>query len=57
MLTAFFSCPPRASVQNVTGEKARNQVWEYDSTGALKRQEVESRRANRSFLLMLEGKW
>ena len=47
----------RASAQNVTGEKARNQVWEYDSTGALKRQEVESRRANRSFLLTLEGKW
>ncbi len=57
MLTAFFSCPPRASVQHVTGEKARNQMWEYDSTVALKRQEVESRRANRSFLLMLEGKW
>ena len=47
----------RASAQNVTGEKARNQVWEYDSAGALKRQEVESRRANRSFLLTLEGKW
>lgn len=47
----------RASAQNVTGEKSRNQVWEYDSTGALKRQEVENRRANRSFLLTLEGKW
>lgn len=47
----------RASAQNVTGEKARNQVWEYDSAGALQRQEVESRRANRSFLLTLEGKW
>ena len=47
----------RASAQNVTGEKARTQVWEYDSAGALKRQEVESRRANRSFLLTLEGKW
>ena len=47
----------RLALSNVTGAKSRNQVWEYDSSGALQRQEVESRRANRSVLLTLEGKW
>ena len=45
----------RLALSNVTGAKSRNQVWEYDSSGALQRQEVESRRANRSVLLTLEG--
>ena len=49
MPTAFSPAlrAPRYSMLPV--KSPQSGVGEYDSTGALKRQEVESRRANRSF--------